>query len=102
MYSFTVFGCIISRNVSENLKSLFVLLSMVKLQINCSYLKGMSSGRVEESWSDHITLRDESCSRYLLIFNYSMSRTILASINGSSEAELGVKQEQMRALGCTL
>lgn len=47
-------------------------------------------------WCDHITLRDEWFSCYLLIFNYSISRTILASINWSSEAESRVKHEQMR------
>lgn len=47
-------------------------------------------------WCDHITLRDEWFSCYLLIFNYSISRTILASINWANEAESRVKHEQMR------
>lgn len=65
----------------------------------------MSSGErnreewLGEQWSDGLTLRDKRF--FLLSTNlqlaYSISRTILASINWSSEAKGRFKQEQMRA-----
>ena len=80
--------------------------NLFKLPIYCSYLvryvlrQGKERrGRGGGERSDHFPLRDEWFSCYLLIFNYSISRTILASIKWFSEAKLRVKQEQMSTFG---
>lgn len=73
---------------------------LLNLQFNPLFLSGRSlkekKWRVDTVGTVHYTLRDWGFSCYSLIFSHQFTRTILPPISWSIEADLSVKQEQMK------